>query len=168
MLSLNAAEPFSLQSLPADGFTWPCVLEDEVFIIKLLPIDGFSTSAVVVGEVSSLAHELGDDPVEAAAFEAKPFLMGAEAAEILCVGGGKGEGGESCGTPGSQQEGRLSLFLLLLLTCSHGHHVGAQQDPQPPRRFVPDLDVHVNLGVHPGFLGRRLVLSRKRKKSKSW
>lgn len=89
MQSLDAAEPFSLQSLPADGFTWPCVLEDEVFIIKLLPVDGFSAGAVVVGEVSCLAHELGDDTVEAAALEAKPFLVGAEAAEILCLGGSK-------------------------------------------------------------------------------
>lgn len=53
-----------------------------------------------------------------------------------------------------------------LLTRGHGHHVRAQEDPQPPRGFVPDLDVHVNLGVHPGFLGRRLVLGREREKSK--
>lgn len=101
MRSLSAAEPFSLQPLPADGFTWPCVLEDEVFIVKLLPVDGFSASAVVVGEVSGLAHELGDDTVEAAAFEAKPFLMGAEAAEILCVGGRS----ESCATLGGSRRG---------------------------------------------------------------
>uniref|UniRef100_A0A674HU36 Uncharacterized protein n=1 Tax=Taeniopygia guttata TaxID=59729 RepID=A0A674HU36_TAEGU len=57
----------------------------QIFIIKLLPVDGFAAGAVVVGEVSGLAHELGDDAVEAAAFEAKSFLVGAEAAEILCV-----------------------------------------------------------------------------------
>lgn len=104
MWSLDDAELFSLQCLPGDGFTWPCVLEDEVFIIELLPVDGFATGAVVVGEVSSLAHELGDDAVEAAAFEAKSFLVGAEAAEILCFGG-TGEGGESCGSPGGSRRG---------------------------------------------------------------
>lgn len=62
------------------------MFENEVFIIKLLPIDGFASGAVVVGEVASLAHELGDDAVEAAPFEAEAFLMGAEAAEILCSG----------------------------------------------------------------------------------
>lgn len=86
MWPLSDAEAFSLQPLPGDGFTWPRVLEDEVFIIKLPPVDGFAAGAVVVGEVSGLAHELGDDAVEAAAFEAKSFLVGAEAAEILCVG----------------------------------------------------------------------------------
>uniref|UniRef100_A0A8C0FDN5 Uncharacterized protein n=1 Tax=Bubo bubo TaxID=30461 RepID=A0A8C0FDN5_BUBBB len=60
------------------------------FIIKLLPVDGFASGAVVVGEVASLTHELGDDAVEAAPFEAEAFLVGAEAAEILCFGG-KGE-----------------------------------------------------------------------------
>uniref|UniRef100_A0A8C2Y797 Uncharacterized protein n=1 Tax=Coturnix japonica TaxID=93934 RepID=A0A8C2Y797_COTJA len=64
--------------------TWSRVLQDEVFIIKLLPIDGFSSGAVVVGEVPSLAHELGDDAVEAAPLEAKAFLLGAEAAEVFC------------------------------------------------------------------------------------
>uniref|UniRef100_A0A8B9GAU3 Uncharacterized protein n=1 Tax=Amazona collaria TaxID=241587 RepID=A0A8B9GAU3_9PSIT len=104
-----------------DGSTWPRVFQNEVFIIELLPIDGFAPGAVVVGEVASLAHELGDDAVEAAPFEAKAFLVGAEAAEILC------------------------------------------EDLQPPRGFVSDLDLHENLRVCPGFLGRRLTLSRKRK-----
>uniref|UniRef100_A0A8C6IS37 Uncharacterized protein n=1 Tax=Melopsittacus undulatus TaxID=13146 RepID=A0A8C6IS37_MELUD len=78
----------------ADGPTWPRVFQDEVFIIKLLPVDGFASGSIVVGEVTSLAHELGDDAVEAAPFEAKAFLMGAEAAEILCPG--QGERGEGC------------------------------------------------------------------------
>lgn len=65
------------------GPTWSCVLEDKVFIIKLLPIDGLAPSAVVVGEIAALAHELGDDAVEAAALEAKALLVGAQAAEVL-------------------------------------------------------------------------------------
>lgn len=49
-----------------------------------------------------------------------------------------------------------------LLTYGHGHHVGPQQDLDPPRRFVADLDVHVNLGVSPGLLGRRLTLGKEK------
>jgi hypothetical protein len=37
------------------------VLQDEVLVLELVAIDGFATSAVVVGEVASLAHEVGDD-----------------------------------------------------------------------------------------------------------
>lgn len=77
---------FALQPQQGVGPTWPCVFENEVFIIKFLPIDGFASGAVMVGEVTSLAHELGDDAVEAAPFEAEAFLVGAEAAEILCSG----------------------------------------------------------------------------------
>lgn len=64
------------------------MLENEVFIIKLLPVDGFASGAVVVGEVPGLAHELGDDAVEAAPLEAEAFLVGAEAAEVFCSGQG--------------------------------------------------------------------------------
>lgn len=68
--------------------TRPRVLENEVFVIKLLPVDGFASGAVVVGEVPGLAHELGDDAVEAAPLEAEAFLVGAEAAEVFCLGQG--------------------------------------------------------------------------------
>lgn len=40
----------------------------------------------MVGEVPSLAHELGDDAVEAAPLEAEALLLGAEAAEVFCSG----------------------------------------------------------------------------------
>uniref|UniRef100_A0A8B9C633 Uncharacterized protein n=1 Tax=Anser brachyrhynchus TaxID=132585 RepID=A0A8B9C633_9AVES len=82
---LGAVGTFTARSGRA-GLTRPRVLENEVFIIKLLPVDGFASSAVVVGEVSSLAHELGDDAVEAAPLEAEAFLVGTEAAEIFCSG----------------------------------------------------------------------------------
>ena len=38
----------------------------------------------MVGEVSSLAHERRDDPVESAALETKSLLVGAEREEVLC------------------------------------------------------------------------------------
>lgn len=62
------------------------MFEDKVLVVKLASIDGFAPCAIVVGEVSSLAHELRDDTVETAALEPKTLLMGAQAAEILCHG----------------------------------------------------------------------------------
>lgn len=44
--------------------TWASVLKLEVLVLKLVAIDGLSTSAIVVGEISALAHELGDDAME--------------------------------------------------------------------------------------------------------
>lgn len=63
--------------------TWSCVFKDEVFIIKLLPIDGLAPCAIVVCEITTLTHELGDDAVEAASLEAKALFMGAQAAEVF-------------------------------------------------------------------------------------
>ena len=40
------------------------LLQDEVLVSKLVSVDRFSTSTVVVGEISSLAHEVSDDTVE--------------------------------------------------------------------------------------------------------
>jgi hypothetical protein len=64
-------------------YTWTSVLQGEVFILKLVAIDGLSTSAIVVREVTTLAHELRDDTVERGSLEAKTTLAGAESAEIF-------------------------------------------------------------------------------------
>jgi len=64
------------------------VLEDEVLVGKLVAVDGLATGAVVVGEVTALAHEVGDDTVERAALVAKALLAGAEGTEVL---GGLGD-----------------------------------------------------------------------------
>ena len=66
------------------------VLVDEVFVTELLAVNGLATSAVALGEVTTLEHELGNDPVEDAALEvqrlallAHTLLAGAERAEVL-------------------------------------------------------------------------------------
>lgn len=80
--SQPALAPPSLTT-PEFALTWSCVFENEVFIIKLLSIDGLASCAIVVCEITALAHELGDDAVEAASLEAKALFMGAQATEIL-------------------------------------------------------------------------------------
>ena len=64
-------------------YTWASVLQGKVLILKLVAIDGLSTSAIVVGEVTSLAHELGDDTVESGSLVAETTLTGAESTEVL-------------------------------------------------------------------------------------
>lgn len=81
--------PVNKNHEPRSGFrnrellTWSSVFEHEVLIVKLPAIDGLSACAVVVGEVASLAHELRDDTMEAAALVAKALFMCAQAAEVL-------------------------------------------------------------------------------------
>jgi len=53
------------------------VLELEVLVLELVAIDGLASSAVVVGEVSALAHEVGDDAVEGRALVPESLLSGA-------------------------------------------------------------------------------------------
>lgn len=73
----------TLPTTPDIALTWSCVFENEVFIIELLSINGLAPCAVVVCEITALAHELGDDAVEAASLEAKTLFVGAQATEIL-------------------------------------------------------------------------------------
>lgn len=56
---------------------------EEVLVSKLFAVDGLATSAVVVGEVTSLDHEVRDDSVEDSSSVAETLLASAESAEVL-------------------------------------------------------------------------------------
>lgn len=55
----------------------------EVLILEPSAVDGLSASAVVVGEVTTLAHEIRDHPVETATLVAETLLSGTKRAEVL-------------------------------------------------------------------------------------
>jgi len=59
------------------------VLQGEVLILELVAVDGLAAGAVVVGEVSALAHEPGDDAVEGGVLEAEALLHRAQSTEVL-------------------------------------------------------------------------------------
>ena len=66
------------------------VLSGKVLVGELGAIDGLSTSAVLVGEVTTLSHEVSDDSVEGASLVgeglthlANTLLTSAEGAEVL-------------------------------------------------------------------------------------
>ena len=60
------------------------VLDLEVLVSELFSVDRLSAGAVVVREVTSLEHELRDDPVEPAALVAEAVLACAELSEVSC------------------------------------------------------------------------------------
>lgn len=88
------------------------MFEDKVFIIKLPAVNGLATGAIMVGEVTTLAHKLRDDAMKAAALKAKALLVRAQAAEILYRRYKKRCGG------GMRNECENSLIL----SDSHIHH----------------------------------------------
>lgn len=57
--------------------------QSKVLVLKLLAVDRLASRAVVIGEVTSLAHEVGDHTVEGGALVPEPFLSGAERTEVL-------------------------------------------------------------------------------------
>merc|ERR1740117_750540 len=60
------------------------MLQRKVLVSKLLAINGLPASAVVVCEVTALAHETRDDTMEDTVREAKARLTRAELTEIFC------------------------------------------------------------------------------------
>jgi len=59
------------------------VLQLEVLVLELHAVDGLAARAVPGGEVAALAHEVGDDAVEAGPLEPVSLLAGAQRAEVL-------------------------------------------------------------------------------------
>jgi len=59
------------------------MLQLEVFVTELLAEDALTTGTVLVGEVTSLAHELGNDSVEWRSLVTDTFLTGAESSEVF-------------------------------------------------------------------------------------
>jgi len=55
----------------------------QVLVLELGAVDGLAAGAVVGGEVTTLAHEVRDDAVEARALETEALLASAERAEVL-------------------------------------------------------------------------------------
>ncbi len=58
------------------------MLDVEALVLELVPVDGFATSAVTVGEVTSLDHEILDDSVEAETLVTETLLAGAQRLEF--------------------------------------------------------------------------------------
>ena len=63
--------------------TWASVLQGKVLILKLVSINALSSSSVVVGEVTALAHEVGDHAVEGGSLVAHSLLTSAKSTEVL-------------------------------------------------------------------------------------
>merc|ERR1719244_544747 len=59
------------------------VLQLEVLILKLGAVDRLATSAISSSEVASLAHEVGNHPVERRSLESEPLLAGTQSTEVL-------------------------------------------------------------------------------------
>jgi len=59
------------------------VLQGEVLVGELGAVDRLATGAVVVGEVSTLAHEVRDNPVKGRSLESKSLLVRAKSPEVL-------------------------------------------------------------------------------------
>lgn len=59
------------------------MLQGEVFILEFIAIDGFSSSAIVIGEITTLAHEVWNHAVECGVFVSKTLLAGAQSTEVF-------------------------------------------------------------------------------------
>ena len=53
------------------------MLEGEVLVLELVAVDALASSAVVVGEVTALTHEVGDNSMESGTGISISFLSSA-------------------------------------------------------------------------------------------
>lgn len=63
--------------------SWSGVLQRKVLVLELAAVDGLTPGAVVVGEVTALAHEVGDHAVERGPLVADALFAGAQRPEVL-------------------------------------------------------------------------------------
>lgn len=59
------------------------MLQGEVLILEFVSINRLATGAVVICEVSALAHEVGNDAVECRALVSVALFAGAQCTEVL-------------------------------------------------------------------------------------
>jgi len=59
------------------------VLELKVLVLELVAVDGLAPSSVVVGEVTALAHKVGDHAVESGSLVSHSLLTSAKSTEIF-------------------------------------------------------------------------------------
>ena len=59
------------------------MLQYEVLICKLIAIDALAASAIVVDDVTALAHEVRNDAVEYGVLEAISYLASTQTTEVL-------------------------------------------------------------------------------------
>lgn len=57
--------------------------QDEVLILELVAVDGLATCAVVVLEVTTLAHKVRNHTVEGGTFIAEALLSGAQGTKVF-------------------------------------------------------------------------------------
>lgn len=56
----------------------------EILVLESRTVDGFTTSTIMVGKVTTLAHEIRNHPMEAATLVTKALFSGAKSTEVLC------------------------------------------------------------------------------------
>lgn len=59
------------------------VFQREILILELVAVDRLAPGAIVIGEVATLTHEVGDDAMEGGALVAEPFFAGAQRTEVV-------------------------------------------------------------------------------------
>lgn len=59
------------------------MLQLEVLVGELVAVDGLATSAVALGEITTLDHEVLDDTVEGGALVTKALLASSKSSEVL-------------------------------------------------------------------------------------